>query len=262
MMVAVGAVSGSGAPAAAAPPSSATAYAVFATSGVEIGAKGRVDGDVGCLFAEVSLGRGTRATGAAAAPAITLKRGARASGGYFCGTIAGTEDACSTLPNPLISGPPIVLAEPGNLNVSASRRAEVTSPLPPGTYGTLTVGTAASVPLAGGTYDFAAIEIRSRGRVECLAACDVRVQRDVRLAQAVRFGAVDGLDPASVTLQVGGLDSKTAVSVKSRARVQGTIYAPSGDVVVGAGARISGAVVGLTVSIGPRARLTGPSATP
>jgi hypothetical protein len=44
--------------------------------------------------------------------------------------------------------------------------------------------------------------------------------------------------------------------------VQGTIYAPSGDVVVGAGARISGAVVGLTVSIGPRARLTGPSATP
>jgi cytoskeletal protein CcmA (bactofilin family) len=259
-MVVVGVLGGAVGPARAEPPANAAGYAVFGIASVTVGAKGRVDGDVGCLFAELALGQGTRVSGSAAAPAIALRRRARANGGYYCGTITGTGDACAALPNPLIAGPEIVLAQPGNLDVSASRKTKATAPLSAGAYGALSVGTAAHVTLAGGSYEFDSVEVRSRGRVQCLAACDVTVRGAVRLGQAVRFGAADGVDPAGVVLRVAGAEAKTAVEVKSRAAVRGTVYAPSGDVRIGAGARIAGAIVGNDVVVGPRARLDGPAA--
>ena len=241
------------------PPSDALAYAVFAFQRASIGSKAQVQGDAGCLFDELSLGQGTRVAGAAAAPTIRLRHGARASGGYFCSSIDGGGATCSTLPNPLVGAPAIVLVGPvSNADVKADKHTKPTSPLAAGAYGTLEAGTAAEMNLAGGTYQFESIDVGSRGKLLCLAACDVTVRSRVRLGQAARLGAVDSIPASSATIRVAAQGESTALDAKSRSQIRGTIYAPSADVRLGAAAKVSGALVGNTVSVSPRARLQGP----
>src|SRR5689334_16458155 len=86
----------------AAPPTDAMAYAVLGTERASIGAKGRVQGDVGCLSTMLAIGAGTKVTGTAAAQAITLGKSARVSGGVYCATVEGSTDACQALPSPLV----------------------------------------------------------------------------------------------------------------------------------------------------------------
>jgi hypothetical protein len=235
------------------------AYAVFGITRVDVGGKGRVVGDVGCLLDEASIGKSTHVTGAVAAPTVALARHASATGGYFCATVTGATDACMAIPNPLVDAPTIVIATPGNLDVSASRRTKGKSPLAAGAYGKLSAGTASQVMLAGGTYQFESITVGARAKVLCLAACDVTVHTTVTLGGASQLGAADGVAPSGVVVRVAGSGTGTAFTAKSRARVFASVYAPSGDVKVGSASRVTGALVGSTVSVGARARLTGPS---
>jgi hypothetical protein len=141
-----------GGSALAAPPTDAMAYAVLGTERVSIGAKGRVQGDVGCLSTTLAVGAGTKVTGVAAAQMITLGKNARVSGGVFCGTVEGSTDACQALSSPLVPAPTIVLVgTPSNSDVSAAKRSKSTTPLPFGVYGALSVGGAAEMILDGGT---------------------------------------------------------------------------------------------------------------
>src|SRR5262245_38892812 len=78
----------------AAPPTTALGYAGFGLDRVELGAKSRVQGDVGCLFDQLAIGPGTHISASAAAPAITLGRSVRAGDGYFCATISGADEPC------------------------------------------------------------------------------------------------------------------------------------------------------------------------
>jgi cytoskeletal protein CcmA (bactofilin family) len=255
MVVALGA----GGPAAAAPPTDVRAYAAFGIDRVTIGAKARVTGDVGCLFEELSLGQGTRVTGAAAAPTIRLRRHARVTGDVFCAALVGTSDSCQPLPNPFIDGPTIVLAQPGVLDVSTPPRATADAPLPAGAYGRLTLGAASHLTLAGGGYQFESIELKSRARLVCAAACEVTVRGAVVLGQATRLGAADGV-AAPVVLRIAASGTSTALDARSRAIVGATVYAPNGDVRLGASTRLTGGLVGHRVTIGPRARVQGPAA--
>ena len=243
------------------PSKSVLAYAAFGMQRVSVGSKARVTGDVGCLFDELSIGQGTRVTGRGAAPTIVLRKSARASGGYFCVTLEGSADTCMPLPNPLIDGPAIVLASPGNLDVSASRHTKAQQALAAGAYGTLSVGTAAQVALAGGSYQFESIDVRSRAKMTCLAACDVTVRTTVKVGQAARVGAGDGVPASGVVFNVAAQGERTAFDAKNRATIAGTIYAPSAEVKLGSAVKLTGALVGDSVTIGPRAHLTGPGGT-
>jgi hypothetical protein len=246
--------------AAADPPADVLAYGVFAIQGTSIGSRARVQGDVGCLFGELSLGQSTRVTGQAAAPTIRLRRHARATGGYFCSSLDGGSATCDTFPNPLVATPEIVLVgPPSNIDVSVERRGKATEPLAPGAYGALSAGSGAEVTLAGGIYQFASIELRSRARVVCLAACDLIVRGRVKLGQAARLGAADSIGAGEVIVRIAGTGERIALDAKSRVRIRGTIYAPSGEVKLGAAAKQTGALVGNTVSVGPRARVQSPS---
>ncbi len=256
----VGSVLGGAAIGAAAPPGDVTAYGVFGIQQTTIGSRARVKGDVGCFFGEVSLGQSTRVSGAAAAPSIHLRRRARALGGYFCSMLDGGDATCGTLPNPLVVTPSLVLVgPPSNVDVSVAPRGKATTPVQAGAYGKLTAGTAAEVTLAGGTYQFESIDVGARAKVLCLAACDVTVRGQVKVGQAARLGAVDSIAAAAAVVRIAGSGTNTALDAKSRADIRGTIYAPSGGVKLGAAAKQAGALVGGTVSIGPRARLLGPS---
>jgi hypothetical protein len=241
-------------PVAAAPPTDVLAYAVFGIERVSIGAKTRVEGDAGVLFDVLEVGRRSRVLGTAAAPTIALKRQASASE-LYCGTVTGGAATCEPLPNPLIDGPAIVLAMPGNLDVSAARGSRTTQPLAAGAYGRLDVGSAARVTLAGGRYQFESIDIASRGKVLCQSACELIVRTRVVIGQAARLGADDGVSSADVILRIAAQGTATALDAANRAKLLTSVYAPSGDVKIGAAAGVTGAVVGNVVTIGPRVRL-------
>ena len=248
--------------AVAAPPTDAFAYAVLATERVDLGGKGRVQGDVGCLSSTVSVGPGTKVTGVAAAPSITLGKNARVSGGFFCSTLEGSADVCMPLPNPLVATPTIVLVgAPSNSDVSAAKRSKSTTPLAAGAYGKLTVGGAAEMTLAGGTYQFESISVGARGKLLCRAACDVTVRGRIEVGQATQLGAAKEVAPAGVIFRVAGQGESTALSAKSRATIRGTIYAPSAKISIGGATRVAGSLVGGDVSVGSRARLQAPTAT-
>lgn len=257
-VVVAGVLAGAASGAVGAPPATALAYAVFGLQRVEVGAKGRVQGDVGCLFDELTVGRGTRISASAAAPTISLGKSARASDGYFCAIISGADEACMALPNPLIDGPAIVLVAPGSLDVSAPRRTKSKGPLAAGAYRNLSVGAAAQVLLAGGSYQFQSIAVGSRAKLLCQAACDVAVQGKVTIGQAARLGAGDGVDAAAVVFRIAAQGERNALDAKSRTAILGTVYAPNGAVVMGSAAKVTGALVGASVSLGSRARVKGP----
>jgi predicted acyltransferase (DUF342 family) len=245
----------------AAPPTDAMAYAVLGTERVTIGAKGRVQGDVGCLSTSVDVGAGTKVTGAAAANAITLGRNARISGGLFCGTLDGGTDACMALPSPLVATPTIVLVgAPSNTDVSAAKRSKSTTPLASGVYGRLSVGAAAEMTLAGGTYQFESIDVAARGKLLCRAACDVTVRGRIAVGQATQLGAAKDVAPSDVVFRIAGQGASTGFAAKSRARMRGSIYAPNVGVTIGSASSVAGAIVGGDVSVGSRARLAAATA--
>jgi hypothetical protein len=246
--------------AAAEPPTDVLAYGVFAIQDVRIGSRARVQGDVGCMFGGLSLGQSTRVSGAAAAPLIRLRRHARAAGGVFCSSLDAGSATCETLPNPLVAPPALVFLGPSSSNnVSVDKRAKATTPLAAGAYGTLTLGAAAEVTLSGGTYQFESVDAGARARIVCLAACDLTVRAHVKLGQAARLGAAEGIAASAAMVRIAGTGARTAFDAKSRVQIRATIYAPSAEVKLGAAAKQTGALVGSTVSVGPRARVQGPS---
>jgi len=255
------AVTVGGRSALAAPPTDAMAYAVLGTERVDIGAKGRVQGDVGCLSTSVSVGAGTKVTGAAAANAITLGKNARVSGGLFCGTVDGGTDACMALPSPLVATPTIVLVgAPSNNDVSAAKRSKSTTPLPSAVYGALRVGGAAEMTLGGGTYQFESIDVAARGKLLCRAACNVTVRGRVSVGQASQLGAAKDVAPSGVVFRIAGQGASTGFAAKSRAKVRASIYAPNVGVSIGSASSVTGAIVGGDVSVGSRARLAAATA--
>jgi cytoskeletal protein CcmA (bactofilin family) len=250
--------------AAAAPPTTAQSYAVFAMQRVRVNSKARIQGDVGALFDTLKLNAHVRVSGVAAAPTVEIGRGARATGGLYCSSVqTNGGDTCQVLPNPLIAAPSIVLVGPAsNANITAAKRTKSSSPLPPNTYGTLTLGTASEVILAGGAYQFESIDLASRAKLLCHAACDVAVRGRVSMAQATQLGAGDGVPAAAVTFRIAAQGESTAFDARSRAQVRGSVYAPSAAVSVGSSAKVTGSLVGDTVSVGARARLDGGTPAP
>jgi len=247
----------------AAPPTDALAYAVLAIERATIGAAARVEGDVGCVSDGLELGPRTRVSGVAAASAITLGQNARVAGGFFCATLDGSPDGCMALPSPLVAAPTIVVpGPPSNSDVSAAKRTKATTPLAPGAYGTLTMGTASEMTLAGGNYQFDSVTVGNRAKLLCRAACDVTVRGRVKVGQAGRLGAADGVAPSAVLLRIAGQGEASAFLAKSRVHVRGSVYAPTGDVTLGAAVKVTGAIVGSTVTVGSRARLQATTAAP
>jgi hypothetical protein len=245
----------------AAPPTDPMAYAVLGTERVSIGAKSRVQGDVGCLSTGMDVGAGTKVTGTAAANTITLGKNALVSGGLFCGTVDGSTDACMAFPSPLVTTPTIVLVgAPSNSDVSAAKRSKSTTPLPFGVWGALRVGGAAEMTLAGGTYQFESIDVAARGKLLCRAACDVTVRGRVFIGQATQLGAAKDVAPSGVVFRIAGQGGSTGFAAKSRAKVRGSVYAPNAGVAIGSATNVTGAIVGGDVSVGSRARLAAATA--
>jgi hypothetical protein len=249
----VATVLGAGVAAAQTLPTSPTGWAVFGLDAVTIGARSRVSGDVGVNQGSATLKR-TRVRGAVVAADVGVRRATADT--LFCVTVTNSDVPCQTLPSPVVPPGSVTLVTlpdlSGKEDVSVPRHAQH-APLDPGQYGDAVVGPASQLVLTGGDYAFQSIKLASRAKLLCQADCTVSVRDGVTLGQATRLGATGS---AAVVLRVQADAKGSGVRIASRAQVSGVVYAPTAAVRVGQAARVSGSLVGQTVTVASRARLT------
>jgi len=103
--------------------------------------------------------------------------------------------------------------------------------------------------LAGGSYQMRSIRLARAARLVCIDDCRITVAENVRLARRAQLGAAQGLGArrARVDITSALADGTPAFFTAPRAIVAATIFAPGGDVVLGAHGEYRGAYVGRSV---------------
>jgi hypothetical protein len=211
----------------------------------------------------VTLMARARVDGAVAAETIRL--GLRAAGAQlFCARlerIRPTPATCEPATAPLVDAAtlPIVQVDPGRDDVRLPRLA-TQGPLAPGAYGIVRIGERSELTLAGGEYHVRSLWVGNRGRLLCQAACLIRVGADVVLRDRVEVGAVPPLDARAVRIEVRGGRGRAAFRVYRGATLNANVYAPNGGIVLGMNGRYTGAFIGKTIFVYPRAQITGANA--
>jgi hypothetical protein len=81
------------------------------------------------------------------------------------------------------------------------------------------------------------------------------VAEGIRLAARAQLGAAQGLNPSRARIDVATVAGGFAFRAGPNVVVAGTIFAPSGDVVLGADGEYRGAFVARTVTVRPRSRV-------
>ena len=234
-------------------------YAVFGLVDVSIAGGAAVGaGDVGVNLGGLTLGPRAHVAGVVAADEITAARKSRA-GGFFCNAIDSRSGAaCEPVTVPLVSSNALTIVQvlPGAISIDVGRDGPL-APLDPGDYGSVQVRSRAKLVLAGGdqAYNIRDLRIGPRGRLVCATACKIAVRDDVVLAGGVHL---EGTKGAAVRVDVGG-SGGNAFRAGPRARVTAVVYAPSGAIVLSGGGRYTGAFVGHSVRVGPRATVRTPT---
>lgn len=235
-------------------PTSPLGWAIFGLEGVRIGAFSRVQGDVGTNAGDVTVRAGTRIEGALAGETLVLRRGTRATA-LYCVQVQGGRKDCQRLPDPVVDNTtlPVVQVSPGNESVTLRRRARRV-PLDAGRYRDVRVGSGAELMLAGGAYSFRSLDLDPRARLVCVTACQVSVRTSVSIGRRGRVELLAG-DGGDGSLQVQGGGRRDAFSAGAGARITAAVYAPTADVVVGSHTRLTGSLVGRSVTVGAHGRL-------
>jgi hypothetical protein len=246
--------------AAQAPPAPA-AYAILGLDDVTLGPGVRVEqGDVGANRGEVTIGAGARVAGSVAADTIRVRAGARVAD-LFCRLVIGPERfGCGALASPVVdvASLPLVQVVAGAAEVRVPAHAR-TAPLAAGAYAAVRVGTGGRLLLAGGDYAVRSIALGRGARLLCAGACRIAVEGRLVLRGHAVLAPAAPLDAHAVRIDLerGGAG---AVVAGPGATIAGSIYAPSGDVVLGAGGRYTGGFVGRSVAVRADAHVTGASA--
>jgi hypothetical protein len=241
---------------------SLTTYAVLGLDDVSLGARIRVGaGDVGANRGSVRLGAAARVVGTVAADTVRLARGAR-TGGLVCNLlIASGSQSCTTLAQPVVDLAALHLLQvvPGAAEVRVPAQA-ATAPLGPGAYGNVRIGARGRLVLVGGDYAVRSLVVGARGRLSCAAPCRIAVLERVVLEPHAMLGPATGLDARAVRLDVEGRAARLSVVARPRTALAANVYAPQGEIRLGARGRYEGAFVGRAVTVGRAARLTGANA--
>jgi hypothetical protein len=251
-------------------------YAVLGIDGASLRKDVRVDGAAGVVSGTLTLARGVRLSGAAAADTVRVAASSRANrffcrlviagfgtGGGVGGPVVGgvSLPACFPFTAPLVDPVllPAVTVVPGSADIHVPSHTG-TSPTPGGNYGDVTVGKGSLLQLAGGAYTMRSIHIARSGRVVCTGECRIGVSGDVTLKRHAQLGVASSLRADKARIDIAASAGGAAFTARPFAIVAATIYAPGGDVVLAAGGNYRGAYIGKTVTVGPRSRIRGNSA--
>lgn len=235
-------------------------YALFGLKEVRLGMGTRVDvGDVGVNQEQgrVRLRARARVDGTIVAETIRLGTGARAVR-LVATRVEGDErrsdfERLSGLP--LVPTMTLVQVVPGTADKELPPNSQELG-LPPGSYGSIRVGSRSRLTLAGGTYDVRSIDVRRSGQILCETPCIINVDDRVLLNESAQLGAVSPLDATAVQVNVeGGGRDRSAFRAESRTTVDATVYAPAGRIHLGPGGHFTGAFVGDTIEVLSRARV-------
>jgi hypothetical protein len=254
-------------------------YAVLGVDAVRVGAGTRVQpGAVGVTAGTVGLGPGTAVPGSVVADAVRIARGTEvgrlfcrvASGGAFGpGVVGGPSVGGAPIPGCRVLTIPIVAPEllapvgvvPGSSDLVIPTRTG-SAPVAAGSFAAVVVGRGSLLQLSGGTYQFRSIRLRRAARLVCLDECRIGVAESVRLGSAAQLGAVQGLSPTRVRVDVAAGTGELAFRAGPHAIVAATVFAPSGSIVLGPRGDYRGAFVGRSVTVRPRSRVRESSAFP
>jgi hypothetical protein len=232
-------------------------FAVLGLEDVTLGPGAEVDsGNLGANRGTVTLRRHAAVAGSVLGDTIALD-GLNRVGPLFCRFVRGPlRFGCATLADPVVDVTLLrfVQVQPGAGDVTVPPRTS-TAPVPAGAYGTVTVGTRGRLLLAGGTYELRALDVGPRASVLCAARCRIRLRDRARLHRRAVLGVVPPLDATQLRVEIESQARRPAFATGSRVTVSGTVYAPFGDVVLGARGRYEGAFVGRSVTIGAHAHV-------
>jgi hypothetical protein len=252
-------------------------YAVLGLESVRLGRGVRVQrGSVGATAGTVRLAAGARVRGSVVAESVRIARRTQVgrlfcrlvSGGGFGPsvvggpTVGGATSGCRDLVVPVVD--PVLLGSvtvvPGSADVAVPAHSG-SSPLAAGAFGAVRVGRGAVLQLAGGSYQVRSIRLARAARLVCLDDCQIGVAETVRIGRRAQLGAGRGFIRANrARLDIAGAADTVAFRTGRRAVVAATVFAPGGDVLLGAGGDYRGAYVGRTVTLRPRSRVREDSA--
>jgi hypothetical protein len=254
-------------------------YAVLGMDLVRIGPSARVQpGAVGATTGTVRLATAAQVSGAVVAGTVRVARRVRV-GRLFCQVVAGGSfgagvvggptvggspvPGCSQLTTPLVD-PALLLPIPvtsGTVDVQLAPRSS-RAPLAPGAYGAVRVGRGSLLQLSGGAYQMRSIRLSPTARLVCLDDCRIGVAENVRLGAMAQLGSVRGLSADHVRIDVAAGVPGAAFRAGPRTVVSGTVFAPTGTVLLGPIGDYQGAFVGSTVVVRPRSQVHAQSAFP
>ncbi len=256
-------------------------YGVLGVESVRIGPDTRVQpGAVGATAGSVRLAARAAVPGSVVADSVRVAKSTRV-GRLFCRLVAGGPFGPGVVGGPTVNGSPVpacrelavpvvdpallapVAVAPGPDDLVIPARTG-SAPVAAGAFGAVTVGRGALLQLAGGTYQMRAIRLARGARLVCLEDCRLGVAESVRLARRAQLGAAKRLVRANrVRVDIAGAgDEPFAFRTASKAIVAGTIFAPTGALLLGSGGDFRGAFVGRSVTLRPRARVREDSAFP
>lgn len=238
-------------------------YAVLGLSGVRIRRGSRVlSGAVGSVGGEVRLGREVRVANVVAGPTVHLGLASR-TGTLFCHFVSGppTLPLCNAFTDPLVAPALLVPVAPvpGTTDLRLPPHTG-TAPVPAGSFGDVRVGAGSVLQLSGGAYAVRSLRIGRQGRVVCTSDCRIGVLGPVRLRRGAELGAASPQRARTARVDIAATGPLPAFVARARAGVSATIFAPAGDVVLGALGSYRGAFIGRMVAVGPGATVRGASA--
>jgi len=249
-------------------------FAVLGVESVRVGPGARVQpGAVGVTGGSVRLAAGAAVPGSVVADSVHVARRARV-GRLFCRLVSGGVFGPGVVGGPTVGGSPVsgcrtltvpvvdptllvpLTIAPGTADILVPAGTG-SSPTPASALGAVTVGRGGLLQLAGGEYQVRSIRLRRAARLVCLDDCRIGVAESVRLARRAQLGAAQGLIRASsvrVDIAAAVADG-VAFRTGPNGIVAATIFAPTGDVVLGPGGDYRGAYIGRTVTVRARGRV-------
>jgi hypothetical protein len=254
-------------------------YAVLGVDLVRIGPGVRVQpGAVGATVGTVRLAARAQVPGSVVAGSVRVARQVRV-GRLFCQFVSGGAFGTGVVGGPTVGGSPIpgciqlatpvvdptllvpVTVTPGVSDVTLGPRTS-TAPLAQGAYGALKVGRGSLLQLAGGAYQVRSVRLAPTARLVCVNDCRLGVAENVRLGPKAQLGAMRGLAPERVRVDVAAGTIGAAFRTGPHAVVSGTVFAPTAPVILGPNGDYQGAFVGSTVVVRPHSHVREHSAFP
>jgi YD repeat-containing protein len=226
--------------------------------GVRLDKNADITGDIAVLDVgddpELDVDKDGRLQGSVRASRIELDKDTLVTGSASFNTLSGSGTVQGTtttpLPLPLVVTLPLVgTITPGASDLSVASGS--THTLLAGAHNRVRLANDATLRLTGGSYQFRSLEADKDARIECVAACDIRVLEHIDLDKNAFLGPADGATIGSENVDVrvaGGNDcTSVAVDIDKDAKLRARIAAPHGTLQIDKNLDARGILIGCRV---------------